>query len=217
MHSITYIAVIISVLVLVPLNARSIDPENPGAAGKNLTPLIPGTDKPYEYMCGPDTAYRYNEYIIYTIPSEQVTGESISVYKNDKKLRDPCKVKGQEHILILDNEIMGSANFFAGLYLDYLFIDQGTGPTYRGLSIYDLKNGKLLYFTNYTDPVLSDGTLTYFETIHPSEFFNAKNSCIHVGNWSKQGLSTHYQRQATYNLETGKKESLDKYRCYPGQ
>lgn len=216
MNKITNITLIIALLFIIPLTARSADPELPEDAAK-LIPLIPGTDTPHVKKCGNGTVYRYKEYTIYTIPTKQLAGENINVYHTDKKDGRLCKTPAREPLYTYDNDVLGGANFFAGLYVDYLFIDQGTGPTYRGLSIYDLKSGKLQYFTNYTDPVLSDGTLTYFETVHPREFYNAGNQCILLGDWAMQGLRTHYQRQTAYNLETGKKEALDKYRCRPGQ
>ncbi len=213
MNSRIYITVIIALLFITPLTARSADPEDM----ENLTPLIPGTDTPHSTKCDSGAVYRYKEYTIYTKPTKQEIGENVYVSRTGKNDGRLCNAAERKPIYTYDNETLGGANFFAGVYQDYLFIDQGTGPTYRGLSIYDLKSGKLLYFTNYTDPVLTDGTLTYYETVHPREFYNAKNSCILLGDWIKQGLSTHYQRQTAYNLETGKKEALDKYRCHPGQ
>jgi hypothetical protein len=217
MHSTTYIAVIIAVLLIIPVTASSVDTDHPGTPGQILTPLIPGTDKPRIQKCSRGTVYQYNEYTIYTKPSKKQAGESIYVHDTDKKDKNLCKVKNLKPLRSYDNKILGGANFFAGLYLDYLFIDQGTGPSYRGLSIYDLKDNKLLFFTNYADPVLSDGTLTYFETIQPSEFFEAKKSCTKSGHWKRDGLRVYYQRQNTYKLDTGKKQWLDKYRCVPGQ
>lgn len=216
MNSKTYISVIIALLFITPLTALSAAPAH-AEAKEQLTPLIPGTDIPRARECGRGNAYRYNEYTIYTEPAAEEVGENIKVYRTDKRDNNPCIVRARRPLYTYDNETLGGANYFAGLYLDYLFIDQGTGPSYRGLSIYDLSTGKLQYFTNYEDPVLSDGTLTYFETVHARDFYHAKNACLHIATWTKKGLSTHYQRKTAYNLETGKKEALDIYRCGPGQ
>ena len=212
-----YITVIIAILLTIPLTARSADTDYPGAPDQNLTPLIPGTDTPRVQQCDRGTVYQYNEYTIYTKPSKQQAGESIYVYNANKKSSNPCQLKGRKPLYSYDNKILGGANFFAGLFLDYLFIDQGTGPSYRGLSIYDLSNGKLKYFTTYADPVLEDGTLSYFETISAREFFDKKNLCPKRSSWSRNGFSVVYQRQSAYKLDTGEKESSDIYRCVPGQ
>ena len=217
MKSIKITTIIVAMLLLTQLEAFPFKSEPPRPSGEELTPLIPGTDTPRVQKCGSDTVYRYSEYTIYTVPSDQLPGEDIYVYKTDKKDRDPCKVKDREALITYDNEILGAANFFAGLNLGHIFIDQGTGPTFRGLSIYELDNNKLVFFSNYTDLVLADGTLTYYASIHPREFFHAKNACNQMGKWTEQGLSTHYQRQYTFNLVTGEKKPVDKYRCMPGQ
>lgn len=217
MRQITHLALILTVLVIIPAGAFSYDPEQKAYTDEAVTPLIPGTDKPKVKRCGHDTLYQYNEYTIYTTPSYKKVGEIVYVYPTDKKNRELCKTKDQKPFRTFDNNALGEANFFAGLSADYMFIDQGTGPSYRGLSIYDLKDGKLIYYTNYTDPVLEHGTLTYFETISGREFFDKNNKCPDRGRWKTQGLSALYQRQMTYDLESGEKKALDEYRCVAGQ
>ena len=217
MQTLRIIALYIAVALIIPVTAVTQEPGSPPDNDIELTPFIPGTDKPRTQQCGRDTVYRYNEYTIYTKPTADVAGEDIDVYKTDPKNSDFCKIKDQKPVHTFDNEIMGGANFFAGLYLDYLFIDQGTGPSLRGLSIYDLSDGKLQFFTNYSDPVISNGALTYYETISSREFFDNKATCNKRGHWLRSGLRVLFQKQISYDLETGKKESLEKFRCVPAQ
>lgn len=205
--------------VILPLQAFSSEPE-PASQAPEFTPLIPGTDTPRVIDCPDGTVYKYVDYTVYAEPSVNMPGENIYVYPAKKSVHihtKPCSIKEQDPVRSYKNDVLGGAYFFVGLYQDYLFIDQGTGPSFRGLSIYDIKNGKLLFHTNYTDPVLDNDSLIYYTTIHANEFYGAKNLCPMSQHWRLNGFITLYQKEMSYNLETGINESKNKYRCIPGQ
>ena len=217
MNIVKQLTLLIALLAITSGAAQSQNIKHPPAAPDETTPLIPGTDRPQFKPCEGGTVYEYIKYTIYAAADEKMAGENISVYKRTDRGGDLCKVIEGKPDYLFNNDLLGGANFFAGLYKDYMFIDQGAGPDFRMLSIYELKDKKLILSTNYSDPVLTDGILTYYENVPPAEYERAKVPCPESGYWIRTGLTVLYQTQRSFNLKTGKKESSGKYRCTAGQ
>jgi hypothetical protein len=141
---------------------------------------------------------------------------NIFLYSPEISQGNPCKVdrKNASHI-IGTGETEGN-NFFAGVYGNYLFIDQGTGPDLRILSVYDLNNKKLVLYTEYSDAELKDGVLTYFKTLVPKPGIVADILCPDAEKWKKQGLTVLYEQRENFDLNTEMRVTVEDYRCRAG-
>ncbi len=179
--------------------------------------LIPGSENPLIKECSNGTAYIYKQYEIHVEPSPELQGMNIFLYSPEVSGGNPCKLdrKTASHI-ISTGETEGN-NFFGGIYGNYLFIDQGTGPDGRILSVYDLSNKKLILFTEYSDPDLKDGVLTYYKTLVPDPGVIKNISCPDAEKWKDQGLTVLYEQKETFTLETETRVPIRQYRCRAGQ
>lgn len=178
---------------------------------------FPGTDKTEIANCSAGTAYVYEDYVIYTVRSEGFPGYDIYIYETAGKPADPCSMDiGKAYYTITAKEAGGS-NFFSGIYKDYLFIDRGTGPSHRVMTVFDIKSKRFLIFTSYSDASVREGVLTYWDTLPDSARPEEKIPCPEAGEWKKQGFEVIYERKETLDLEAGIKRSSSKYRCSPAQ
>lgn len=191
-----------------------------GNNGKNVDQnagLIPGTENPVIKECADGKAYIYKDYEIHVKPSPRQEGMDIFVYSPEISAGDPCGIdrKNASHI-IGTGETEGN-NFFAGIYKNYLFIDQGTGPDLRILSVYNLDLKKLILFTEYSDPELKKGVLTYYKTLVPDPGVIADIPCPDAGKWTEQGLTVLYEQKESFTLQSETRAPEPEYRCRAGQ
>ncbi len=179
--------------------------------------LISGTESPKIKKCQNGTAYIYKEYEIKVEPSPELRGMNIFLYSPDISGGDPCDIdkKIASHI-IGTGETEGS-NFFSGVYKNYLFIDQGTGPDQRILSIYDLTQKKLILLTEYSDPIIEDGVLTYYKTLVPDPGVIENIPCPDAQKWREQALTVLYEQKENFTLNTERRLPICEYRCRAGQ
>lgn len=194
-----------------------------GAAAQTETPapppsvtLFPGTETPQVKQCPSGAAYIYKEYTIYVTETPGSPGQDIHISKSPAG--DPCGPdKGGQYFTVLASGL-GGADYFSGISGDYLFIDQGTGPSYRTLSIFDMRDKTYpLRAVRYADAGIEDGTFTYYETMDEVEGALAKIPCPKAPEWKRQGLNVVYEEQMSFDLKTGRQHSLRHFRCSPAQ
>ncbi len=187
-------------------------------AARPSVSLLPGSDTPRTTQCPDGAAYVYKGYTIYVTQSAESPGQGISVYEPPSPPADPCgEGKGGRYFSIPAGE-SGGTNFFAGVSGDYLFIDQGTGPSFRTISIFDMKEKTFpLLEIRYSDAKIENGALTYYESRDEVSGVLAKIPCPQASEWKKQGLDVVYEEKMSFDLKTGREISLRQFRCSPAQ
>jgi hypothetical protein len=197
------------VLITLVLTARAGDTPAPP-----IITLLPGTDKPGITQCPDGAAYVYKVYMIYVQQNAEFPGQGIDIYKPHSTPRNPCGAdKGGKYIAIPAGE-SGGPRFFAGISGNYLFIDQGTGPSYRTLTVFDIRDKTFpLTSIRYSDAKIAGGKLTYYETLNEVSGALDKLPCPQAGKWKQKGLSVIYEERMSFNLATGKVTSLHEFRC----
>jgi hypothetical protein len=208
-------ALLTAALLIAAIAALAADNETPPPPSVSL---FPGTDQPEAKQCPDGAAYIYNGYIIYVKPAADLPGQDIDIYKPPSPPRDPCGAdKGAKYYPVPAGG-SGGAKYFAGVSGEYLFIDQGTGPSYRTLSIFDMREKTFpLAAVRYSDAKIENGLFTYYETRDEVEGILAKIPCPKASEWKRQGLNVVYEERMSFDLGTGKQSSLRQFRCSPAQ
>jgi hypothetical protein len=208
-------ALLTAALLLITLVISS-GGEEPPAPPSSI--LLPGTDKPEVRSCPDGTAYVYKIYMIYVRQNADSPGQEIHIFKPPSPPSDPCGPgKGAEYYS-LPADKTGGAGFFAGVSGDYLFVDQGTGPSYRTISILDMREKTFpLLAVRYSDAKIENGVLTYFETRDEVTGVLTKIPCPQAAVWKRQGLDVVYEEEMSFDLKTGRASSLRRFRCSPAQ
>jgi hypothetical protein len=99
-----------------------------------------------------------------------------------------------------------------------MFVDQGTGPSYRTISILDMREKTFpLLAVRYSDAKIADGLFTYYETRDEVSGALAKIPCPQAAEWKRQGLDFVYEEEMSFDLKTGRESSLRRFRCSPAQ
>lgn len=179
--------------------------------------LISGTESPKIKECQNGTAYIYKEYEIKVEPSPELQGMNIFLYAPETSGGDPCDIDKKKASHIIDTEETEGSNFFSGVYRNYLFIDQGTGPDQRILSVYDLVQNKLILLTGYSDPILKDGVLTYYKPLEPDPGVIENIPCPDAQKWRERALTVLYEQKQNFTLKTEIRLPIREYRCRAGQ
>jgi len=196
-----------------------------GAAAQTDTPapppsftLFPGTETPRVEQCPSGAAYIYKEYTIYVSEAPGSPGQDIFFSKSPSPASGPCVTGKESKYFTIRSADSGGACYFSGISGDYLFIDQGTGPSYRTLSIFDMRDKTYpLSAVRYADAVIEGGNFTYYETMDEVEGALAKIPCPKAPEWKRQGLNVVYEEQMSFDLKTGRQNSLRRFRCSPAQ
>lgn len=203
---------LIAILLILGCNSSNNKPTESEKAG-----LIPGTENPIIKECSQGNAYIYKQYEIQVEPSPDETGMNIFLYSPEVSGGNPCNLDRKTASHIISTGETAESNFFAGLYKDYLFIDQGTGPDQRILSIYNLLDKELILFTEYSSPSLKDGVITFYKTLVPDPGVIENIPCPEAQKWIDQGLTVLYEQKETFTLETKTRAPIREYRCRAGQ
>jgi len=151
----------------------------------------------------------FDKYVVKTISGEDV-GEDINVYRRASSVGADaaCDNETAPYYKIKNAD----ANYFYGLFGEYLFVDNGTGADGRGLEIFNLKSKKSIYSTEYYDEAkLSEGKFLLYDKI--SETKGALKNCREAARWKKDGLGIGWVRQAKFDLLTLKEISVGAIRC----
>ncbi|HVY55196.1 MAG TPA: hypothetical protein VHC46_05505 [Thermodesulfobacteriota bacterium] len=187
--------------------------EEPEAPAPPSVSLFPGTENPQIKQCADGAAYIYKDHMILVKETPGAPGQEMDIYEPPPQ--DPCGPgRGAKYLTVPP----GGADYFSGVSGGYLFIDQGTGPSYRTLSIFDMeKKTYPLRAVPYEDALIKDGIFTYYETLDEVEGTLAKVPCPRAAEWKRQGLNVAYEEQMSFDLRTGKLTPLRRYRCSPAQ
>ncbi len=202
------------ILIVTSSGAAAIEEESPPPS----VTLFPGTETPRMKQCPDGAAYIYKEYTIYVTETPGSPGQAIYIYKPPSPPVDPCgNGKGGIYFTIPSAD-SGGAGYFSGISGGYLFIDQGTGPSYRTLSIFDMREKTYpLRSLPYADARIDNGLFTYYETMDEVEGVLSKIPCPKAFEWKKQGLNVVYEEQMSFDLRTGRQSPLRSFRCSPAQ
>jgi len=207
----------LTILILFMILLAGCSSEDNKVTSAEKAGLIPGTQNPKIKECQNGTAYIYKKYEIKVEPSPQQQGMNIFLYAPETSAGDPCDIERKKASHIIGTGETDGNNFFAGVYKDYLFIDQGTGPDQRILSVYDLNQKKLILLTEYSDPDLKNGVLTYYKTLVPSPGVIENIPCPDAEKWNEQGLTVLYEQKETFTLDIKDRLPISEYRCRSGQ
>lgn len=103
------------------------------------------------------------------------------------------------------------AEFFLASTTNFVFVDQGTAPPPRGLSIYDLNKCQEVFSDRYSRPFeVKENTVTYWSPI--SELVTEIN-CPKKSEYESSGLGAGIEAFVSVNLTTLQKTDTGKNRC----
>lgn len=154
--------------------------------------------------------YTFPGYTLITRARAAAVGEDILIKHTDEDI--PCvyeKVSG-------DIELASAEAMYALLIIgDKLLLDEGTAPPPRGLSVYDLAKGEVVYTDRYNTPTEEgSGTFTYWQPIDTKP--TAEN-CPDLAMLEQNGLGAGIERRVILTLETLEVVDLKEVRCSPRQ
>lgn len=156
-----------------------------------------------------DKCLVFDKYVVKTISSEAV-GEDIRVFRRaaSTDAEAACDSRAAAYYTIKNAD----ANYFVGLFGEYVFVDSGTGADGRGLEIFNLKSKKSIYSTEYYDELeLRDGRFFIYDKF--SETKGALRTCRQAAQWKKDGFSIGWVRQSKLDLQTLKETPVGAIRC----
>ena len=199
-------------ITIVTLIVLLIAVENNSAGEKGIFGVFRGTDPVYSlsqfdnHLC-----FRYQKFLVATKDLSDRVGSDIFVKKNDDKYNKftPCEKIISECDFKIKNEW---AEYFMGIYKHYLFIDSGTGPTPRGLIIYNLNTKNKVFDSEYSDPVFIDakGILSFWIT---SEIPATEKNCPEYSKNRSWGLGSAIEKKVLLNLSDLSLSATGETRC----
>jgi len=113
--------------------------------------LISGTEIPELFKFEKYKCYVYERYVVFEIRLDHQAGDRIRVIQRSQDGRTQCDMDEGEQVLFIDGD--GRSYHFDGLYKNHLFVDEGCCPGFRGLYLYDLLTGALVYEASVLTPV----------------------------------------------------------------
>ncbi len=205
MRQLIFIAIILILFGCPHTNNDAINAEKAG--------LVPGSENPIIKECPKGKAYIYKEFEIHVEPSPEAQGMDIFLYAPEISGGNPCGLDRKTASNIISTGETEGNNFFGGIYQNYLFIDQGTGSERRILSVYNLTTKSLILYTEYSDPNLKDGILTYYKTLVPDPGLIDNIPCPDAKEWNEKGLIVLYEQKENFDLKTESRTPIRAYRC----
>ncbi|MCZ6639314.1 MAG: hypothetical protein O6830_05060 [Candidatus Dadabacteria bacterium] len=206
------IILLLTMMIFIGCHSGNDEVTNAEKAG-----LISGTENPKIKKCQNGTAYIFKEYEIKVELSPERQGMNIFLYAPETSDGNPCDIDKKKASHIIGTGETEGNNFFAGVYKSYLFIDRRTGPDHRTLSVYDLTQKKLILLTEYSDPKLQDGVLTYYKTLVPDPGVIENIPCPDAEKWREQAHIVLYEQKENFTLNTERRLPIREYRCRSGQ
>lgn len=99
--------------------------------------------------------------------------------------------------------------FYLDFKYPYLFLDSGTGPDPRGLTIIDVILQKTVLSTGYSDPIefIDSSTISYWSERNDTE------KCEECAKWAAQGLGCAIEDKVLYNFRTQTITTTKESRC----
>lgn len=129
----------------------------------------------------------------------------------EKNLSSPCAYRVQSGDFEILNE---TAEYFLGLQDHLLILDSGTGPSPRGLIIWDIAKRQKIYIGSYVEPIEIFPDKLVFWT--ESAIANEKN-CPDQSRWQANGLGAAIETQVKLTLPELNIIKLTDTRCSPRQ
>lgn len=209
-----------SILILAALLALTTIGSYPKEyAQQKKVELIPGSDKPEIKHCRDiNTAYIYDDFVVYTQPSGDYAGSNIYIYYPKAQLNDPCKLDYRRAAVSILVGEYGGANKFIGAYDNIIFLDQWTGEDFKRLLGIDVKTKSLVFLDDYADPEIRNGELIYYRTLNAArKSVRDKIPCPAAEDWAANGKQVLYVEKMTANLSTMKKVSSGEFLCIPSE
>lgn len=163
------------------------------------------------------TCQIYSHYAVRVTASQTVAGEYLNVFKMTPGA-DPIKVCTTAASQAVFNLREEEANWLVGISDQYLFIDQGTGPSLRHLVVLDIEKGKRLYESVYEGDFNLDGKryLSFDKVMKgPADSLTAadKKACPQAPQWRKLGFGAAWITRYRLDLQTGKATPTGKLSC----
>lgn len=154
--------------------------------------------------------YTFPGYTLITRARDAAVGEDILIKHTDEDI--PCVYEKSSG----DIELASAEAVYALTIIgDTLLLDEGTAPPPRGLSVYDLTKGEIVYTDRYNTPIEEgSGTFTYWQPIDTKP--TAEN-CPDLAMLEQNGLGAGIERRVTLTLETLEVVDLKEVRCSPRQ
>jgi hypothetical protein len=173
--------------------------------GAELPDGIVGLRPPQtQAIAGGKQAYHYPEALVVVSPSPSEAGEEITVYKNTTPDAKDAQV------LIIPND---SANYFAGLSGDAVFVISQTGPD-ATLSIYSLMRKKKVFEAGFREPARVRGSSIEFEKLTEGGLTSLTpeqaKAYPRVAALMKQGLSAGWFQKIKLSLDTYTEKPIGK-------
>lgn len=103
------------------------------------------------------------------------------------------------------------AEFFLASTTDFIFVDQGTAPPPRGLSVYNLNSCSVVFKDQYSRPFDVKGNeVTYWSPVAESV---TNTNCPKKSEYESQGLGAGIESYVSLDLTTIKKTVIGESRC----
>lgn len=155
--------------------------------------LLSGTESPVSVTnTSNGKCYLYPDSTIITKSNDSEAGELILIKTiADKK----CKWDKSAW------KIAGPANYYFGKFQNLVFVDNGTGPDLRQISIFDINSHIQQFNDTYIEPIsILKNQLSYWQ---PAATIANKQNCDKFAEASKTGLTPQIQKQMQLNLSSG--------------
>jgi hypothetical protein len=152
--------------------------------------LLSGSESPISVTNTPNgKCYLYTDKTIITKNNDSEVGEVILIKSMvDKK----CKWDKSAW------KITGPANYYFGKFQNLIFVDNGTGPDMRQISIFDINSHIQQFNDTYVEPIsIAKNQLSYWQ---PAAIIANKQNCNKFAEASKTGLTPQIQKQMQLNL-----------------
>lgn len=181
--------------------------------------LIPGSDKAEIIHCGEaNTAYIYDDFVIYTRPSGDYEGSNIYIFNPLAQSNNPCEVDYKRATFTIRVGEFGGANKFYGAHDYIIFLDQWTGRNFKRLLGIDITTKSLVFLATYAEPEIKNDELIYYRTLKAKrKSVREKIPCPEASDWEADGKQVLYVEKISVDLNTMVKEPSGEFSCIPSE
>lgn len=187
-------------------SSSTAPPPDPVVVRNDTVMGFEGCDRASIKVVKPDlTEFIYQNYTVQVAPKTDGPGEVVVV-------------KYTNTLSSLFTVPMPDAGYFHGMWADYMFVDAGTGPDGREITIFNLKDKTREYTSAYCDTlmVLPDGKLWFYVPGKEDEM-KEKPDCPQQAEWASKGLGVGYGQRTVYNLRTRSLTRKSEWKCHAKQ
>jgi len=161
--------------------------------------------------CGKNsTVFTYSNYVVYEQFNPEKGTNDILVLERNKE--NNCTRNISKAIFVLKEQENG---FFINLFQNFIFIDYGTGPDARTLSVYNFKTGKKVLDTPYSDTLIKIGKDSVSIWIESSDTNFTK--CAEYQKWKENGLEAGIVVEHYFDLKSLKLYKTQNSKCVAKQ